>query len=476
VASEADRFIDLQIDLSVEALEAVTHLYFFTRILWNLSPSLGSAGLATAVFGTSASLILGRARLARLFREERKAQGTFSHTLSRCRENLESIQFAGGVDYELKRIDALDDARQKATAVRKREKDLISMFSLMLRRLAGGVLPSLILRREHEEGNRHSHDHHHHHGHSHSKLTPNPTHGNHPKPLTKEGGGEEDEMVSELAQATEAFDEILYHLLIVTENFHNATRLVTIGKDICALLEREGQNSAVVMDCSKHLTLLSRDIKEDEDWLQVKDLTVKVPSGNQEVLLDDFSLTIKHGDSVLVTGVSGTGKTALLRVLFGLWPAAKGTVTRPDDSRMIILPQKPFCSSGTLAEQISYPRPPGDFSQEAIRDALKAVGLGHLLERYRLDSVEKWQEQLSMGEQQRIGFSRVALHRPEFAFLDESSSNLDLESEARMYDLVCRTVRGGFLSIGHRKSIEKYHLQKIVVYGPQGEGKWKREY
>lgn len=462
----------------MEALEAVTHLYFFTRILWSLSPTLGSAGLATAAFGTSASLILGRARLARLFREERKATGTFSHNLSRCRENLESIQFAGAVDYELARINRLDQARQDATISRKREKDLISMFSLVLRRLAGGVMPSLILRREHEEKeHEHSHQHHnHHHGHSHSTskgLTIQKT-GSHPKPLG--GGGDNDEMVSELAQATDAFDEILFHLLIVTENFHNATRLVTIGNDICQLLERENQTSKRV-DNAKYLTLISGPLNEGDEWLNVQGLTVTVPSTGQ-VLLDNLSLSLKYGDTLLVTGVSGSGKTALLRVLFGLWPAAGNAprVVRPSNESVMVLPQKPFCSSGTLAEQVSYPRPAGEFSQEAIRDALKAVGLGHLLERYRLDGVEKWQEQLSMGEQQRIGFSRVVLHRPLFAFLDESSSNLDLDSETKMYELVSQIVVGGFVSIGHRRSIEKYHLHKIVMQGPQGQGSWKQEF
>ena len=484
VASEADKFVELQIDLSVEAFQAVTHLFFFTRILWRLSPTLGSAGLATAAFGTSFSLLFGGKALARSFREERKADGAFAHNLSRCRENIESIQFAKGLDFELSRIESLDRARLTATADRKRAKDVVALFSSLVRKLAGGVLPSIILRREHDEGNLHGHSHGqkdlHHHGHSHSHshqqqqhLVPRPTHAGHPKA----DFDMDSEMISELAQATEAFDEILYHLLIVSENFHNTVRLVTIANDICGLLESEGANinSRLISDSPKSVGHI--DIVEDlsEEWLRIDRLTVRVPRTDQ-LLIDDLNIKLKYGDTLLITGKSGCGKTALLRVLFGLWPAASGTVSRPSDLKLIVLPQKSFCSTGSLAEQVTYPRLAKDYSEDAIRDALKRVGLSHLLERHGLNAVEKWQEELSMGEVQRLGFARVVLHQPEFAFFDESTSSLDVESETKMYELVSEIIRGGFVSIGHRKSIERYHLHKIKLSGPQSAGKWAQEF
>ena len=446
-------------------------MYFFTQILWRISPKLGTAGLATAVFSTAASLLLGRTRLERLFREERMANGIFAHNLSRCRENLESIQFADSTNLELNRIQALDKNRQLTTNLRKREKDLVRLFSSLLRQLAGGLFPPIILRSEeedHQHSKMHNHSHAHNDGHFQQGLQVlkiNDTHSGHPKPIADDAVTS----LSALSQATEAFDEILYHLLIVSENFHDVIRLTTIAQDISMILDDDES------DCSiNHIIFLSN-LDDNHAWLEVKSLDVRIPPKSEVDLVENFNVTLKYGDSLLITGPSGCGKTALLRVLFGLWPAFRGTVKRPRNDDLIVLPQKPFCSLGTLKEQVTYPKQPNLFSDEDVKSALMAVGLGHLISHspQGLNEFRKWSEELSVGEQQRLGFARVVLLKPKFGFFDESSSSLDMESEAKMYELVSAIVIGGFVSIGHRKSIEKYHLRKVMLLGTSGKGSWK---
>ena len=56
------------------------------------------------------------------------------------------------------------------------------------------------------------------------------------------------------------------------------------------------------------------------------------------------------------TGVNGAGKTALLRVISGIWPAANGRISLPAmPSTVFVVPQKPYMVSGSLREQITYP-------------------------------------------------------------------------------------------------------------------------
>jgi putative ATP-binding cassette transporter len=72
--------------------------------------------------------------------------------------------------------------------------------------------------------------------------------------------------------------------------------------------------------------------------------------------------------------------------------------------------------------------------------------------------VAMWSQQLSPGEQQRISFVRVLLHKPSWVFLDESTSSLDLENEKRMYALLKKDLPDcSIISVGHRPSLDAYH-------------------
>lgn len=60
--------------------------------------------------------------------------------------------------------------------------------------------------------------------------------------------------------------------------------------------------------------------------------------------------------------------------------------------------------------------------------------LHHLVD--RIDEVANWGQLLSLGEQQRVSFARLFLLKPDWIFLDESTSALDVDNEARMYELL----------------------------------------
>ena len=95
--------------------------------------------------------------------------------------------------------------------------------------------------------------------------------------------------------------------------------------------------------------------------------------------------------------------------------------------------------------------------------ALQTVGLGHLVE--HLDEEANWAHRLSIGEQQRIGFARVLLARPEIVFLDEATSALDEEAEAALYRLLRNAEwHPTIVSVGHHATLRRYH-EAIVELG-----------
>ena len=140
---------------------------------------------------------------------------------------------------------------------------------------------------------------------------------------------------------------------------------------------------------------------------QLDDVEVRTPAGAR--LVDPLDVRLDPGDSLVITGGSGTGKTTLLRSLAQLWPFTSGTLRGPQDETMF-LSQLPYVPLGDLRAAISYPAEEDRFSDGQIRSALDTVSLGHLGS--RLDEVADWAKILSPGEQQRIAFARVLLAKP----------------------------------------------------------------
>ncbi len=200
--------------------------------------------------------------------------------------------------------------------------------------------------------------------------------------------------------------------------------------------------------------------------VQLDEVEVRTPDGTR--LVDPLDVRLDSGESLVITGGSGTGKTTLLRSLAQLWPFTSGTLRHPADDTMF-LSQMPYVPLGDLRSVICYPALAGEFDDAAIQVALDTVTLGHLGS--RLDEVADWAKVLSPGEQQRIAFARVLLNKPKAVFLDESTSALDEGQEFALYRALRTQLPDCIVvSVSHRPSLEQHHDRRLELLG---DGAWR---
>uniref|UniRef100_A0A8U7MDV6 ATP binding cassette subfamily D member 4 n=1 Tax=Corvus moneduloides TaxID=1196302 RepID=A0A8U7MDV6_CORMO len=206
-------------------------------------------------------------------------------------------------------------------------------------------------------------------------------------------------------------------------------------------------------------------------------VTLSVPSSGK-LLIKDLSLRISQGNSVMIVGNTGTGKTSLLRVLGGLWESTQGSIrmlTCFGPRGVVFLPQRPFFTDGSLREQVIYPLKEiyplsGSADDERIVQFLELAGLTDLLARAGgLDEQVDWNwyDILSPGEMQRLSFARLFYLQPKYAVLDEATSALTEEVEHELYRL-CLQLGMTLISVGHRPSLEKVRQGGSAPCLPRG--------
>jgi len=197
-----------------------------------------------------------------------------------------------------------------------------------------------------------------------------------------------------------------------------------------------------------------------EGRLAFKDVKVLLADGG--VIIKDASAEFDRGERVLIVGDSGSGKSTLFRALAGIWPWGTGTMLLPPRDQMMFMPQRPYMPLGTLRAAVAYPAPPTKFTGEEVASALERVGLPEFVP--QIEREERWDRLMSIGEQQRLAFARLVLHKPRWIFLDEATASLDEANQARVMSIFeIELPDATIVSIGHRPGLDRFHTRTLEL-------------
>ena len=200
---------------------------------------------------------------------------------------------------------------------------------------------------------------------------------------------------------------------------------------------------------------------KDFDEIKIDHVTFRYEDGTDDVLRD-ISCRIRKGEFVALTGTSGGGKSSLFQLLLGIYSPNKGKVafsnagaetTACRESRALFayVPQGNTLFSGTLRENLTM------FTDEAsdadVQEALRIACIDDLAEEVGLDAeLAERGVGISEGQAQRVAVARALLTKAPILLLDESTSALDEETEARMLRNISAMRDKTCLIVTHRRA------------------------
>ncbi len=436
IADDLASFSSQTLGLAIGLLSSVTTLVAFLAMLWGLSSQvpipwgggkfvvpgyLVWTAVLYALGGTVVTALVGRP-LIRLNFEREHFQADFRFSMVRLRENSESVALYGG------------ETREREHFIARFARVFANYLQIMLRsrRLnwwvsgygqAAIIFPVLVSMPAYF-----------------AKLI----------------------QIGAIMQISSAFGQVQSALSFIVNSYSDLASWHAVV-DRLRFFEHAMDEIKDVRE--KHYRMIRR----DGPRFSTAGLGVRLPDGR--VLLDGLDLRLDRGERLLIMGASGSGKSTLVRALAGIWPYSEGSVELPVSDAVLFLPQRPYLPLGTLRDVLLYPSGALETGDAELRSALELAGLPALAG--SLDEDRLWAQVLSLGEQQRLAFARIFLHRPAWIFMDEATSALDEPSEGRLYSALIRErPDAAIVSVGHRSSLVAYHGTRLSLLG---EGRWKVE-
>ncbi|WP_246749546.1 ABC transporter ATP-binding protein/permease [Agrobacterium rosae] len=428
------------VDFTAGVISAFVSASTFIVVLWTIGGALtlpiagtvvtipGFLVIAAVIYATitsSSIAFIGR-NFVRVSETKNQVEAEFRYTLTRVRENGESIALLGGEEEEREDLD------RRFANVRKQWRllsnqymrtTLVSHSSMLI----APVVPVLLCAPKFLDGSM---------------------------------------SLGQVMQAASAFTIVQGAFGWLVDNYPRLADWNACARRVASLMmSLDGLEHA---EKSEEVGRIKRGETTGATMLSLNDLSVSLGDGT--AVVKETEVQIEPGERVLVAGESGSGKSTLVRAIAGLWPWGGGSVNFHPEHQLFMLPQKPYIPTGTLRRAVSYPRPADSWTEQEIHAALEKVGLGQLNE--KIEEEAPWDHTLSGGEKQRLAFARLLLHKPNVIVLDEATSALDEKTQDKIMGMLIEELPDAtVLSVAHRVELEAFHTRKITLEKREGGAK-----
>ncbi len=421
IADDIDSITQQSVNFLLVLATAIFQVVAFGHVLWGISVYLVLFLVLYATVVTMLTYGVFGAKMVSLYYQQRRKEANFRFGLVRVRENAEFIALYHGEKQELNRVQGLFGILFENYMRRTRWQFGLNFFQYT-HSLLMALLPSIVIA---------------------------------PRVLS----GELE--VGRIVQATGAFAAIMGSLTILVDNMESLAafaagiqRVKTLNSHLKRLGTLGGSTGAKIA-------------MVQSDRLHFDSVTLMTPN-YERTLVRDLTASVGSGESLMILGESGLGKSSLLRMMAGLWNSGTGTLGRPDAGELLFLPQYTYMIVGTLREQLGYPNLGRVLGDAEARDVLARVNLHDLEARCSgFDGVLDFEKVLSVGERQRLAFARVLLQNPRYVLLDEATSALDRENEEMLYGALS-AMSTTIVSVTHHPALVKYHSQILELTGDGG--------
>jgi vitamin B12/bleomycin/antimicrobial peptide transport system ATP-binding/permease protein len=421
ISQDLNTFTTTSLSFFIILVSSAITVAAFAGVLWSIAPWLFAAAVAYPALGTALAILIGH-RLVALNNLQLKKEADFRFELVHARGQAVSLALGR-------------HEPQEEAALNSRLHILVENYRNIIRILrnlkffSGGynyltqLIPVLIV-----------------------------------APLYMRGQVE----FGVVTQAAMAFSQVFNAFSLVVEQFQDISTYSAVINRVDALVDaiEERPEAAPAIR-----------VGEEKDRVAYEGLTLRAPKDGRP-LIRELALEVPRGKRLLITGPNGAGKSALFRATADAWEWGQGRIVRPPRERVVFLSQRPFLTPGTLRDQLAVGKEggPGD---DRIRDLLRDLKLEAVLGRVAgLDDVYDWPGTLSLGEQQLLGFARLLLAAPDFAFLDHATSALGERDRENAYRRLSQTSIT-YISVGDQHPLLlKYHDTLLEL---EDNGEWKKQ-
>ena len=227
--------------------------------------------------------------------------------------------------------------------------------------------------------------------------------------------------------------QVLMSIMMVSMLFNSISRAM-------ASIKRVGE----VLDADPVIVSGDRTGEDSDIAVSFRGVDFRYPSAAGRPVLHDINLDVRRGETLAVIGATGSGKTSLVNLILRFYDATAGEVlvdgvpVKEYDlsvlrSKISYVMQKSELFSGTVAENIRWGK--DGATDGELRDAARIAQAEEFIEGFpqKYDGyIAEKGASLSGGQKQRMSISRALVRKPEILILDDSTSALDLATEAKL--------------------------------------------